>query len=510
VERIGRWLWQEHQEHFVVLAGLVVAAYIVITCVVLSIVVGSVFLHLELAEGVVWFAFVFVVFFVMAPVLGVTLRHRLTPVRDWARGVRGPEAATAAWEALLRLPRDAATRLIVLTFPVVSVATLPWVLGRADTDTQGTVGLSLAYVMVMLAAAMLLTTVAQMLFRPAVAEVGGHLGPVTLIEHGRGSARRRITMVIFMSSMLTGVVLSAAVLGGAATSNDYLVALIGSAVCAGYFCLVFDLGVLQPTMRPLDDVIEATVRVRRGDVRSPVPVSSLDELGKLGAAFNEMQRGLAERESLHAAFGSYVDPSLARRLVESGSSVFEGEDLVVTVLFADVRDFTSYAEAVDSATAVARLNRLFDVVVPVLHEHGGHANHYLGDGLLAVFGAPQPLERHADAAVAAAVEIQVRVRAEFGDDLQLGIGMNTGRVIAGTVGGGGRHEFTVIGDTVNVAARVEQLTKDTGDIVLITEATRLALSEPRPRSTTRGAFDLKGKTAAVTVHAVDPFPGSTR
>ena len=115
---------------------------------------------------------------------------------------------------------------------------------------------------------------------------------------------------------------------------------------------------------------------------------------------------------------------------------------------------------------MALLNRLFDVIVPVLHEHGGHANHYLGDGLLAIFGAPSPLEHHADAAVAAAVEVQRHVRAEFGNSLRLGIGINTGSVIAGTVGGGGRHEFTVIGDTVNVAARVEQLTKETGDAIL--------------------------------------------
>jgi class 3 adenylate cyclase len=156
------------------------------------------------------------------------------------------------------------------------------------------------------------------------------------------------------------------------------------------------------------------------------------------------------------------------------------------------------------------LNRLFDVIVPALHEHGGHANHYLGDGLLAVFGAPQPMERHADAAVAAAAEIQRRVRAEFGTDLRLGIGINTGPVIAGTVGGGGRHEFTVIGDTVNVAARVEQLTKDTGDAVLLTEATRAALSAPRPRSTRRGEFTVRGKATKLTLHAVNPFPRSTR
>ena len=190
--------------------------------------------------------------------------------------------------------------------------------------------------------------------------------------------------------------------------------------------------------------------------------------------------------------------------------MFEGEELEVTVMFADVRSFTSYSEGVTPADAVRLLNRLFDVMVPVLHEHDGHANHYLGDGLLAVFGAPEPLERHADRAVAAAVAIQQRVRAEFGKELRLGIGINTGPVIAGTVGGGGRHEFTVIGDTVNAAARVEQLTKDTGDAILITETTRAALSLPRQRSIKRGEFEVRGKAAKVTLHAVNPFPRSTR
>src|SRR5690349_5741737 len=105
MERIGRWLWREHQEHFVGLAGLVVAAYIVVTCVVISIVVGSIFLHLERGEGVMWFAFVFLVFSATTPILGVALRHRTTPVRDWGGGARTAEAASEAWEALLRLPR---------------------------------------------------------------------------------------------------------------------------------------------------------------------------------------------------------------------------------------------------------------------------------------------------------------------------------------------------------------------------------------------------------------------
>ena len=263
-------------------------------------------------------------------------------------------------------------------------------------------------------------------------------------------------------------------------------------------------------VEPIHDLLRATERVQRGDLSEPVVVRFPDEFGDLAISFNVMQQGLRERQALHAAFGSYVDPLLAQRLIESGSSMFEGEETEVSVLFADVRDFTSFSEGVEPAEAVQLLNRLFDVIVPVLHEHGGHANHYLGDGLLAIFGAPNPMEAHADAAVAAAVDIQQRVRTEFGATLRLGIGVNTGLVIAGTVGGGGRHEFTVIGDTVNVAARVEQLTKDTGDAILITEATRSALSTPRPRTTKRGEFDVRGRASKLALHAVNPFPRSTR
>jgi adenylate cyclase len=277
-----------------------------------------------------------------------------------------------------------------------------------------------------------------------------------------------------------------------------LAGLVGGA----FFGSLIARGLVDPTLVPVREMTSAVRRIRKGVFDQSVPVVSADELGQLAIAFNEMQRGLAERETLHAAFGSYVDPGLAKRILESGSSIFDGQDLTVTVMFADVRDFTSYAEEVPPAVAVQLLNRLFDALVPVLHEHGGHANHYLGDGLLAVFGAPSPLASHADAAVAAAAEIQRTVVREFGSSLKLGIGINTGPVIAGTVGGGGRHEFTVIGDTVNVAARVEQLTKNTGDAILLTDATRACLSAPRPRTVGRGSFDLKGKSSAVVVHAL--------
>ena len=229
-----------------------------------------------------------------------------------------------------------------------------------------------------------------------------------------------------------------------------------------------------------------------------------DDLGALAASFNRMQAGLAERQRLQAAFGTYVDPALAARLLEQGDDVFTGERREVTVMFVDVRDFTPFAEANTAEDTVARLNALFEIVVPAVVDAGGHVNKFLGDGALAVFGAPNDLADHADAAVNAAVLIHRLVAERFGGALRIGIGINTGLVIAGTIGGGGKLEFTLIGDTVNVAARVEQLTKTTGDAILLTQQTVDALASRPPGLIDRGSHALKGKSAAVQVFGLDP------
>ncbi len=229
-----------------------------------------------------------------------------------------------------------------------------------------------------------------------------------------------------------------------------------------------------------------------------------DDLGALAASFNRMQAGLAERQRLQAAFGTYVDPALAVRLLEQGDDIFTGERREVTVMFVDVRDFTPFAEANCAEDTVARLNALFEIVVPAVVDAGGHVNKFLGDGALAVFGAPNDLTDHADAAVAAAALIHRLVTERFGDALRIGIGINTGLVIAGTIGGAGKLEFTLIGDTVNVAARVEQLTKTTRDAILLTHQTVDAMVSQPPGLTDRGSHALKGKSAAMRVFGLNP------
>src|SRR6185295_1361711 len=234
-----------------------------------------------------------------------------------------------------------------------------------------------------------------------------------------------------------------------------------------------------------------------------LPVVQDDDLGALAASFNRMQAGLAERQRLQAAFGTYVDPVLATKLLEQGDDVFTGERREVTVMFVDIRDFTPFAEANPAEDVVARLNALFEIVVPAVVDAGGHVNKFLGDGAMAVFGAPDDLADHADAAVSAAVQIHRLVAQRFGGELRIGIGINTGVVIAGTIGGGAHLEFTLIGDTTNVAARVEQLTKITGDAILLTQQSVDALVSRLPGLVDRGSHALKGKSTATTVFGLD-------
>jgi class 3 adenylate cyclase len=261
---------------------------------------------------------------------------------------------------------------------------------------------------------------------------------------------------------------------------------------------------LSPSLRPIRDLAEGTDRVAAGDYSQRLPVVQDDDLGALAASFNRMQAGLAERQRLQAAFGTYVDPALAARLLQQGDDVFTGERREVTVMFVDIRDFTPFAEANTAEDTVARLNALFEIVVPAVVDAGGHVNKFLGDGALAVFGAPNDLADHAEAAVNAAVLIQALVCERFGGALRIGIGINTGVVIAGTIGGGGKLEFTLIGDTVNVAARVEQLTKTTGDVILLTHQTVDVLACRPAGLVDRGSHELKGKSAAVRVFGLDP------
>jgi adenylate cyclase len=151
---------------------------------------------------------------------------------------------------------------------------------------------------------------------------------------------------------------------------------------------------------------------------------------------------------------------------------------------------------------VAAINRLFGRIVPVIHEHHGRVDKFVGDGLMAVFGAPRRLDSHADCALKAALAIERAVRGGEAGELEIGIGLNSGSVVAGNVGAPGRLEFSVIGDPVNVAARVESATRQTGDTILVSENTlRLLAGTDEVQFEERTGVELKGKAERVAVYA---------
>jgi adenylate cyclase len=252
-------------------------------------------------------------------------------------------------------------------------------------------------------------------------------------------------------------------------------------------------------LRPIADLQRATEAVSEGRYDVLVPVTTADELGELAASFNEMVTGLSERERIRDAFGVYLDKEIARYILSEGFSE-KGIEREVSILFCDVENFTGFASQASATEVVERLNELFEIIVPVVTRHGGHVDKFEGDGLLAVFGAPEPFPDHADRAVAAAVEMAARVNRRDGLVFKIRVGVNTGVVVAGSIGGGGRLNFSVIGDPVNVAARTEKATRDTGDDVLITAATAERLRSDfglRERS----GISMKGIDEPVTLYA---------
>jgi adenylate cyclase len=342
------------------------------------------------------------------------------------------------------------------------------------------------------------------LMRPARVALGGDTGIGDSLPRSRPTfaAWSNVSVIAVAFSFAVGGAMLAAVFKRA-TEVPLLWVVIGGGLTLGFAVPITVGTAFWPSLRPIRDLAAGTERVAAGDYGQRLPVVQDDDLGALAASFNRMQAGLAERQRLQSAFGTYVDPALAARLLEQGDDVFTGERREVTVMFVDIRDFTPFAEANPAEEVVMRLNALFEIVVPAVVDACGHVNKFLGDGALAVFGAPNDLADHADAAVTAAVLIHRLVAERFGGELRIGIGINTGVVIAGTIGGGGKLEFTLIGDTVNVAARVEQLTKTTSDAILLTQQCVDALASEPPGLIARGSHALKGKSAEVRIFALE-------
>jgi adenylate cyclase len=431
------------------------------------------------------------------------------PLVEWLRAGKPRDGALDAWERAARLPRDFVLANTWQPFVIVGTPIAIFITVDFGLPWYSALALFAGASVATLYAGVLHFFASELTLRPVLRDAAAML-PAGFAGMRVGVPLRwKLLGALPLINVVTGVVVSGLSTNGHATLRDLGVDVLVAIVVA--FTISFELTLLlsKSISAPLEDLLAATERVKRGDLSARVPVLSGDELGDLAGSFNEMMSGLEEREKLQSAFGSYVDPQVARRVLDEGE-LLKGDEVEVTILFVDIRDFTPFAESASAAESVARLNEFFDLVVPILAQQGGHANKFIGDGVLAVFGAPQRLPDHADRALDAACEIAAAVEERFGEKLRVGIGINSGPVVVGSIGGGGRLEFTVVGDPVNVAARVERATRETGDVILLTEATRCLLTREHAELEPRGSMPLKGKSDGVALWSAKTVPAVER
>ena len=439
----------------------------------------------------------------MAILISVARARRfMEPIDAWiaARDRPGddPVLAIRAWEAAVEVPTQVAVREMV--WPVLFVA-VPGVIGSVivfDLNPLAAIPLMAGSFIAIAYGAILHYFGMESGMRPVLKDINRQYKPWARSEARVLPLRVKLMASLPLINVIAGLAasaLSGSGGGGAGLGADVLIA-IGVSVATS---LVLTFLIAGSILQPINDIEEGIEGVEAGRFGLTVPVTTSDEIGRLSGAFNQMSQGLAERERIRAAFGTYLDRDVAAHILEEGPGT-RGAVMEVSLLFCDVRDFTAFAAQADAGEVVARLNRLFEAVVPIISSHGGHVNKFIGDGLLAVFGAPEPHSDHAERAVRCAVEMARRINHGGREAFSIGIGINSGPVVAGSIGGAGRLDYSVIGDAVNVASRVEGATRDLDDEILITEDTRVLLGDTIELAR-RGLVTLRGKPEPVRVWA---------
>lgn len=258
--------------------------------------------------------------------------------------------------------------------------------------------------------------------------------------------------------------------------------------------------VTRSLVRPINVLMTAMQRLRGGQLEVRTPVMSSDELGVLAARFNEMAEGLREREFIRETFGRYVPTEVAATLVAQ-QGILKPQLRTATILFADLEDFTRIAERQSPETVLRMLNEYFSAASEPIRRAGGVVDYFQGDAMLVTFNVPVADPQHADHAVTAAIELQrVIARRTFaGVPLRARVGINTGEVIAGAVGSDDRLSYTVYGDAVNLAARLERLNKERDTRVLVSGSTVAQLTGSYPLEP-MGEIAIRGKANLVSVY----------
>ncbi|MFO1082372.1 MAG: adenylate/guanylate cyclase domain-containing protein [Reyranellaceae bacterium] len=332
-----------------------------------------------------------------------------------------------------------------------------------------------------------------------------HHGRNLELFFGSYTSKLAVALVVISVSPLAAIIVDLSSYDGERLkfeiANDVVVAVMGIGVAA------FFIG--RSLLRPIRILSRAMGKVADGDLTLTVPVTSNDEVGALTGQFNHMVEGLRERERIRETFGRYVDESVAAAILRrQGDGVRAGETADATILFTDIAGFTTIAEYLSPHELVAALNEYLETVLAPIRDQGGVVNTFIGDGLFASFNMPLACPDHAAAAVRAALAIQRAVGARtFGASgvaFETRIGISTGPVIGGSVGAGQRLSFTLLGDTVNLASRLEELNKSFATRILVSQATREACAGLPFVFGEHGLVAVRGRSDMVAVYSLDP------
>jgi len=268
--------------------------------------------------------------------------------------------------------------------------------------------------------------------------------------------------------------------------------------------LAGSIAIARSVTRPVQSLMSGANRIREGDYSTPVKIKQKDELGHLSHSINQAMKGLADRKHIRGLLGKVVSPAIAEELLRKEIEL-GGEEREVTTLFSDVRSFTSFCEKRNPKEILSLLNIYLTRISAVIDQHGGVVDKYIGDAVMALFGAPLKTDQDPENSVLAALAMQSALKelnTEFAHknqpQLVMGIGINTGKVVVGNMGSETRLNYTVIGDNVNLASRLEGITKIYGVGIIVSESTKLACHSIEFLELDK--VRVKGKEQTVTIY----------
>jgi class 3 adenylate cyclase len=336
---------------------------------------------------------------------------------------------------------------------------------------------------------------------------------------GKGNAQKRKAMSIFtrlLTMVIFLVIVPFVLIGVMLAKQLFLIQAVtisaGILIITALIFLIGNLQILYKSIQePLDILSSKMALVSQGDFDVKTSVLFEDEIGKLKKSFNTMVGQLKEREELRDTFGKYVSIEVAKHLLDKKKVDLGGENIEATILFSDIRNFTSMSERMSPEEVVSMLNIYFSYITEPIMQNNGVINKFIGDAVMAIFTPHLGSEDHVGDGIRSAVGMRERLKElNESDELPLkiffGVGLNTGPLIAGNIGTKKRFEYTVIGDTVNVASRMESLTKEMNTSILMSSDTFKKISpdlKSKLKLKEAGPVKVKGKAAPMPVYSLE-------